>query len=290
MLILDGEEQEIFLDSFEYLSTASDSASVADLSVSKISEREFIMSDYEVWIDDLRSIRERRSKFLRRMHFADMEQESPEIERMRRFERDLTDEFRSPDLDPFSREDRREKFLPIDLAENIEPLRLIVWEKMDFAVRFPQKLQETKKKKNKTPRSWWSCFSATGKTLGELFKCKPVRSRSKLETRCKRQKKCSTMSMVQEILAHRGSIKALKFSPDGRYLATGGEDCVVKIWRAVEEEEDLQFLEISRNLKLEETPVHELPGHMGGVLDLSWSESNVSRLIRSIKAMFIREG
>jgi WD repeat-containing protein 44 len=36
--------------------------------------------------------------------------------------------------------------------------------------------------------------------------------------------------MNQEIQAHNGSIWSIRFSPDGRYLASAGEDCVIHVW------------------------------------------------------------
>ncbi|PIA27425.1 hypothetical protein AQUCO_07800041v1 [Aquilegia coerulea] len=40
----------------------------------------------------------------------------------------------------------------------------------------------------------------------------------------------------QEIQAHSGSIWCIKFSLDGRYLASAGEDCVIHVWQVVESE------------------------------------------------------
>ncbi|KAL3636864.1 hypothetical protein CASFOL_019163 [Castilleja foliolosa] len=47
----------------------------------------------------------------------------------------------------------------------------------------------------------------------------------------------------QEIWAHKGSIWAIKFSLDGKYLASAGEDRVIHVWRVVETEKkgDLFF-------------------------------------------------
>lgn len=36
---------------------------------------------------------------------------------------------------------------------------------------------------------------------------------------------------VQEIAAHSDSIWVAKFSPCGNYLATGGKDAVLKVWK-----------------------------------------------------------
>ncbi|KAM0859454.1 hypothetical protein ACQ4PT_047185 [Festuca glaucescens] len=40
--------------------------------------------------------------------------------------------------------------------------------------------------------------------------------------------------MNQEIHGHKGSIWSIKFSPDGRYLATAGEDCVIHVWEVLQ--------------------------------------------------------
>jgi len=40
--------------------------------------------------------------------------------------------------------------------------------------------------------------------------------------------------MNQEIQAHNGSIWSIRFSPDGQYLASAGEDCVIHVWEVSE--------------------------------------------------------
>uniref|UniRef100_A0A1D1XPG7 WD repeat-containing protein 44 n=1 Tax=Anthurium amnicola TaxID=1678845 RepID=A0A1D1XPG7_9ARAE len=49
-------------------------------------------------------------------------------------------------------------------------------------------------------------------------------------------KEFSGLYMSQEIRAHNGSIWSIKFSLDGRYLASAGEDCVIHIWQVMEME------------------------------------------------------
>ncbi|CAO2836066.1 unnamed protein product [Amaranthus hypochondriacus] len=46
----------------------------------------------------------------------------------------------------------------------------------------------------------------------------------------------------QEIQAHNGSIWTIKFSLDGRYLASAGEDCVIHVWQVVESERKGELL------------------------------------------------
>ncbi|XVF61118.1 hypothetical protein PTKIN_Ptkin08bG0103300 [Pterospermum kingtungense] len=64
----------------------------------------------------------------------------------------------------------------------------------------------------------------------------------------------TALYMEQEIQAHKGFIWTMKFSPDGQYLASGGEDGVV--------------------FQIEESPMQEFHGHAGDVLDLAWSSTN----------------
>jgi hypothetical protein len=55
-------------------------------------------------------------------------------------------------------------------------------------------------------------------------------------------KELSALYKSQEIQAHNGSIWSIKFSLDGRYLASAGEDCVINIWQVVESERKGELL------------------------------------------------
>ncbi|KAG2567603.1 hypothetical protein PVAP13_7NG336700 [Panicum virgatum] len=50
----------------------------------------------------------------------------------------------------------------------------------------------------------------------------------------KSYKELSGLFMNQEIQAHNGSIWSIRFSPDGQYLASAGEDCVIHVWEVSE--------------------------------------------------------
>ncbi|CAL9081939.1 unnamed protein product [Musa acuminata var. zebrina] len=52
----------------------------------------------------------------------------------------------------------------------------------------------------------------------------------------KSYKELTGLYITQEIQAHNGAIWSIKFSSDGRYLASGGEDCVIHVWEVVESE------------------------------------------------------
>ncbi|CAL1385359.1 unnamed protein product [Linum trigynum] len=139
-------------------------------------------------------------------------------------------------------------------------------------------------------------------------------------------KELTALYKTQEIQGHTGSIWAIKFSLDGRYLASAGEDCVIHVWQVVETErkgelllekpEDANFnllvtvngspeplflstsadghnerrrrarSSISRKsvslehiivpetvFALSDKPFCTFEGHLGDVLDLSWSKS-----------------
>jgi hypothetical protein len=52
----------------------------------------------------------------------------------------------------------------------------------------------------------------------------------------KRIKELSSLYAEQEFKAHKGVILTMKFSLDGKYLASGGEDGIVRVWKVVEDE------------------------------------------------------
>ncbi|XP_044501703.1 uncharacterized protein LOC123222803 [Mangifera indica] len=57
----------------------------------------------------------------------------------------------------------------------------------------------------------------------------------------KRSKELSALYIGQDIQAHQGSILTMKFSSNGQFLASGGEDGIVRVWQVVESERSGNF-------------------------------------------------
>jgi WD repeat-containing protein 44 len=132
--------------------------------------------------------------------------------------------------------------------------------------------------------------------------------RTKVQQQNKSWMDFSAVHMCQEIQAHGGSIRAMKFSPSGWHLASVGDDYVVCIWmiREVESSPDLygreppgKYMDRTKGLNMKrgkgqsrtlaiiprkffsisETPLHEFHGHTSDILDMTWSKSDVSVLL-----------
>ncbi|KAL1895613.1 hypothetical protein Sste5346_005082 [Sporothrix stenoceras] len=95
----------------------------------------------------------------------------------------------------------------------------------------------------------------------------------------------STAGQGRRKTATGGAVWATEFSKDGKYLAAGGRDHVVRIWQVISTAEDRRSQEEqeaqdeSPNERLSapvflEKPVQEFKGHTGEILDLSWSKNN----------------
>ncbi|KAG5439416.1 hypothetical protein PCANB_001990 [Pneumocystis canis] len=89
-----------------------------------------------------------------------------------------------------------------------------------------------------------------------------------------------------------GAIWAMKFSRDGKYLAAGGQDTILRVWMVIGAKDDYDNNTYSKSKKINNVdensstydkftapvffpdPIHEYLGHKSDVLDLSWSKNN----------------
>ncbi|KAK4198032.1 hypothetical protein QBC40DRAFT_284406 [Triangularia verruculosa] len=82
-----------------------------------------------------------------------------------------------------------------------------------------------------------------------------------------------------------GAIWATEFSRDGKYLATGGRDHIVRVWAVLTTSEERRAHEDDEAVNggpgerlsapvFRDRPLMEFEGHTGEVLDLSWSKNN----------------
>ncbi|MES1917092.1 MAG: hypothetical protein MHM6MM_008851, partial [Cercozoa sp. M6MM] len=83
------------------------------------------------------------------------------------------------------------------------------------------------------------------------------------------------LRLIQQLQAHSGPIWTMAFSPDGRYLATGGQDSVVRVWAILEDGSEQGETEVSKGRNaISLRPVREFSGHTSDVTDLAWSRAN----------------
>ena len=337
MLSSDEGEDDMFFDSLDRLS--SEESSVAEEELRSISSLE-----YEIWFNEPRSVKERRKNFIKQMglgEFAsinispqEMEMEVNdsskimELDRLqdcggafscsctyaashieetldccRREEEVGVSNLMSSELDGFRKEDPN-----VVLAEE-SPQK----EAQDHVEECQNLHDDTKKM-----RSWWKRFLSKMKGRGSIVACdasKPVvetpeESKIMVVHNKKRRLEFTAPISGQEIRAHKGFICTMKFSPDGQYLASGGGDGVVRVWRAMTIDASPDYLSAEGNFcgklkegklnfrrkhpihasvifpdkifRIDESPLQEFYGHSSDVLDLAWSNSNVSHNIESL--------
>ncbi|CAO2042218.1 unnamed protein product [Urochloa humidicola] len=182
--------------------------------------------------------------------------------------------------------------------------------------------RETKSANKKDVRSLWNKFMTKRSFSGickydvHVKNCTTgVPTRTSVQHRKKNFLEFSAVYMDQEIRAHKGSIRVMKFSPSGWYLASGGEDCVVRIWQIIEVEvspklykgedpyEKVEKVQVFKTnigkgqnhalavipkkaFRISETPLHEFQGHTSDILDMTWSKSDY--LLTSSKDKTVR--
>ncbi|KAJ4966513.1 hypothetical protein NE237_018362 [Protea cynaroides] len=341
----DEETIEVFFDSVDCLRTC-DSATLDD-SESVYSDLDFDKSGYEIWRNEPGSVRERRERFLGSMGFNEFASReiaedsscssSPEVEELERISEysgavsrlwascsdggleDLVCEGRETDAGtvPLDREVEQGKSFVLTSAHELDP-------SAPKEVASPRgELGGQLNVSTSKIRSLWKSLTMKrkGETVGKSDDSGSSPETSKTNRLQVRRNKKRFMEftgvyMGQDIQAHKGFIWTMKFSPDGRYLASGGEDGVVRIWRVTSADASCKYVAAEGSskyldrvkggklimgrknsnpasvvipkkvFKIEESPIQEFHGHASDVLDLSWSKSNF--LLSSSKDKTVR--
>ncbi|KAJ0969593.1 hypothetical protein J5N97_022470 [Dioscorea zingiberensis] len=157
---------------------------------------------------------------------------------------------------------------------------------------------------NKSRRWWRSLMTCKYDVSVKVGKVSPNTNLKKVQNSSKRCKGYGALHLGQEIQAHKGIIRAMKFSPSGSYLTSGGEDCVVRIWKVGDasfkclnadgenfgyaddvEGGTLKFSRkvpdssadaviVEKDFKIVQVLLQEFHGHSSDILDLWLSKSN----------------
>lgn len=86
----------------------------------------------------------------------------------------------------------------------------------------------------------------------------------------------------------------MKFSKDGKYLAAGGQDCVLRVWEILSKKSGYQsHQQGSANFSggsagtikvFHDAPIQEYRGHKADILDISWSKVRMNKSELEIKS------
>lgn len=264
---------------------------------------------YEVWVNKPESVKERRQRFFHEMGFVDTSSKVSyeDINTMRIMESE------GAESSAFSSSSSEANIL-FDECNGDVNLERKVCESLSSSSGEAEVSEEYQygpfDMSKKKMKGWWKLFMKSRKAIGGKMRSKLNKEMSKsrridVKQNKKRWMELSALYLGQEIRAHEGLIWTMKFSPNGQFLASGGEDGVVRVWRVISmdtssisfnaeeitstskvkqeisctwrKKSNIPYMALPNTvLQIEESPLQEFFGHTGDVLDLAWCDSNVS--------------
>ncbi|XP_065876023.1 uncharacterized WD repeat-containing protein C3H5.08c-like [Euphorbia lathyris] len=293
----------------------------------------FDNSEFEIWLSKPQSVKERRQNFLSQMGLAPLLCKSDQIIGLDRISDCDGVVSNSSTLCTYGEEgnlvccDREMNSKANSMIDDTEVEDHIDKPIVDCEIMYSQSVQSQfecdhtdaeackffNEGKHKM-KSWWKFFLPNRKHHASEVSKSDLRAiksnRMKVKQNKKRCKEFTGVYMGQEFKAHTGFISSVKFSLDGQYLATGGEDGVVRIWHVTSANVSHEKFASEGNLKerkpsfsrkkishapaiipekifqIDESPIHEFHGHASDILDLAWSNSNC--LLSSSKDQTVR--
>ncbi|PNY01822.1 WD repeat-containing protein 44-like [Trifolium pratense] len=295
----DDGDIDVFYDSLDSLS-GQDSV-LAELEVGFERRR---CDDYDkIWLNELVSVKERRERFLKGMCLVDNFSKICLQERIMSFDdssitsgmeriAECSGAVSNACISPSDELSEKVVFSGWNAASEAEVLFKEIKGRREDEVdasfqEYSQREGEAQEefrhfdKVKANRKNWWKRFvnirkNDEGKVRSKLNTTASKTRRIKVRQNKKRWLEFSELYIGQEIKAHKGLIWTMKFSPNGKYLASGGEDGVVRIWRIMSRDKSPSFIFIQNDVfQIDESPLQELFGHSSDILDLAWSNSDI---------------